>query len=396
MSSSSGAWVLGAAGTIALIVGVATTGGEASGAVQLASMLGVALLAAGLATGFAELRTRRAGSVAAEQELGRAIDDLRVLAESSRSLPAAAQTLEQTRVELADLRSTWAKAQAEGARDVVGVLRDALLELRSDMKLVVEASGAATRQAVAPLVADGIERTARAATERLDVLLDGFSRELEARRESERALADALRARIDEATGALREVAGSVQAGGIELSAVAQMFGESVDKHCQGAAVWGESLGQVEEAVERAGQEVAAEAMRSQLAATEELFGRQLQFQRALFEQVRMLRWSGSWSAVSRSRTHSGRPSSVGNGPDCSVPSGGRVVCVRRPGRRGASGVPTTTWPWPTSQLSSALRGSRTRRPCRRARSMARCWPRGCWAPRSRSRPPIGVTWSAN
>jgi hypothetical protein len=319
-------------------------------------MLGVALVAAGLATGFGELRTRRAGSAVAEEELRRAVDGLRALAENSESLPLAAQTLAQTSTGLADLQTAWESAQADATRELVGVLRDAVLELRADMKVAVEENGAATRQAVEPIVADGVQRTARAATERLDSLLDAFSHELEMRREGERALADGLAARMEDATGVLREVGeqqrsafeslasaseqsalriessaearadalaarleamvesqaaglaetgaavgaalreatGSVAAGGAELSAAAQMFSESVDRHREAATTWLESLGQVEQAVEQAGQEAAADAVRGQLAATEEIFARQLRFQQALFEQVRELRRSGA------------------------------------------------------------------------------------------------------
>jgi hypothetical protein len=46
----------------------------------------------------------------------------------------------------------------------------------------------------------------------------------------------------------------------------------------------------VEGAVERAGHEAARAALSDQLAATQEVFTRQLQFQRELFEQLRGLR----------------------------------------------------------------------------------------------------------
>jgi hypothetical protein len=110
-------------------------------------------------------------------------------------------------------------------------------------------------------------------------------------------LADGLSARGEAlaeglgATGELvREAADLVKAGGAEMSGVAEMFGQAVDRQRDAATAWLESLGEVEGAVEQAGQGAAADALRDQLSHTQELFGRQLQFQRELFEQLRELR----------------------------------------------------------------------------------------------------------
>jgi DNA-binding ferritin-like protein len=89
---------------------------------------------------------------------------------------------------------------------------------------------------------------------------------------------------------AVAEAAALVQSGGAEMSGVAEMFGEAVDRQQQAANAWLESLGEVEAAVDRAGRGAAAESLRAQLSASEEVFTRQLDFQRELFEQLRALR----------------------------------------------------------------------------------------------------------
>jgi len=291
-------WILGVAGVSVLVLGVLSTGG---GALQLASMVGVGLVAGGVASAFGELRARGAGAAAAEAELHRAVDGLHALAENANTLPGVARSLERTETGLGELRAEWTKLQEESARDLSSVLRETVHALRSDMKVAVEDAGFATRQAIEPLVADGVERTARAASERLDTLLEAFSRELDARRESEKRLAEALDVRLQslvesqnasltDSRAAFAEAASAVRAGSAELGAFAQMFAESVDRHRDAASAWLDGLSRVDDAVLRAGEGAAADALRGQLAATEELFARQLGFQQALFEQVRALR----------------------------------------------------------------------------------------------------------
>ncbi len=93
------------------------------------------------------------------------------------------------------------------------------------------------------------------------------------------------------ATGELiRDAATLLKTNSIEMAAVAEMFASSVERHREAAQSWLESLGEVEGAVERAGRGAAADALGDQLASTQEVFARQLQFQRELFEQLRTLR----------------------------------------------------------------------------------------------------------
>jgi hypothetical protein len=81
-----------------------------------------------------------------------------------------------------------------------------------------------------------------------------------------------------------------MKASAIEMSAVAEMFSKSIERQRESAAAWMETLGELEGAVERAGRSAAADALGDQLASTQEVFARQLQFQRELFEQLRSLR----------------------------------------------------------------------------------------------------------
>jgi hypothetical protein len=95
---------------------------------------------------------------------------------------------------------------------------------------------------------------------------------------------------VSGATGVVHEAAELLKASSVELGAVAEMFAKSVERQREAANTWIESLGELEGAVERVGRGAAADALGDQLASTQEVFARQLQFQRELFEQLRMLR----------------------------------------------------------------------------------------------------------
>ncbi len=116
-----------------------------------------------------------------------------------------------------------------------------------------------------------------------------------------KAAFDAAAARLDElgsglttavrsAVESAQEASEAVRAGGGELSAAAEMFAESVDRHRSAANFWLESLGAVEAAVQEAGEHAAADVLAEQLSATHELFSQQLVFHRELFDQLRSLR----------------------------------------------------------------------------------------------------------
>jgi hypothetical protein len=86
------------------------------------------------------------------------------------------------------------------------------------------------------------------------------------------------------------EAGALLKASSVEMGAVAELFAKSVERQREAAQSWLESLGELESAVERAGRGAAADALGDQLASTQEVFARQLQFQRELFEQLRNLR----------------------------------------------------------------------------------------------------------
>jgi hypothetical protein len=86
------------------------------------------------------------------------------------------------------------------------------------------------------------------------------------------------------------EASTTLAVAGAELASLAESFGVSVEQHREGAKAWLESLGELEAAIVRAGEGAAAEALESHLAHTQELFDRQLRFQRELFAQLRALR----------------------------------------------------------------------------------------------------------
>ena len=101
---------------------------------------------------------------------------------------------------------------------------------------------------------------------------------------------DELEKRLSETGRAVQEAAAVWQASSAEMQAMAQLFTSSVEKQREAAQAFSESFGDVEGAVERAGRDAAHDALSDQLAATQEVFARQLQFQRELFEQLRSLR----------------------------------------------------------------------------------------------------------
>ncbi len=99
---------------------------------------------------------------------------------------------------------------------------------------------------------------------------------------------------LESTTTLVHEAASVLKANSIEMAAVAEMFAASVERQREAAKTWIESLGEIEGAVERAGRGAAADALGDQLASTQEVFARQLQFQRELFEQLRTLRVSST------------------------------------------------------------------------------------------------------
>jgi hypothetical protein len=102
--------------------------------------------------------------------------------------------------------------------------------------------------------------------------------------------ADDLEQRLARTGGAVEEAAASWQASSAEMQAVADLFARSIERQREASDAWLENLGEVEGAALRAGQDAARDALADQLVATQEVFARQLQFQRELFEQLRALR----------------------------------------------------------------------------------------------------------
>jgi hypothetical protein len=108
------------------------------------------------------------------------------------------------------------------------------------------------------------------------------------------AHAERLSKGLETTTQLVHEAATVLGASSAEMGAVATLFHQSVDRQREAAQAWMETLGEIEGAVERAGRGAAADALGDQLASTQEVFARQLQFQRELFEQLRTLRSAGS------------------------------------------------------------------------------------------------------
>jgi hypothetical protein len=231
-------------------------------------------------------RTQLATLDGASQRLGQLAD--RVGDQLSAPLTAVAQLSERTQSALALLEHSGSALEGALARHdsaveaLVGAAREQLARLQ-------ETAAEGTLAAVERVVALGSEQAER---------LLRFETQLQAaQQEHGQGLSAQLSAHAAElgrglqGTGELvREAATLLKASSVELSAVAEAFTGSVERQREAASTWLESLGELEGAVERAGRGAAADALGDQLASTQEVFARQLQFQRELFEQLRSLR----------------------------------------------------------------------------------------------------------
>jgi hypothetical protein len=224
--------------------------------------------------------------------------------EFERAQATRAEALELTQASRAEELEL---AQAARAEALVAQLGDAVLALRDVGAEQAASISSYAQDAEARLIRHENEQAAtlsdwvqtldeaqRAQTEQRaelearlveagSVAVEGMRGQLETHAAS---LAEELRL----AGGVVSEAANLAQAGGAELSAVAEMFAAAVERQSEGAKAWLDSLTEVEHAVEMAGRGAAADALSGQLAETKGVFARQLEFQRALFEQVRDLR----------------------------------------------------------------------------------------------------------
>jgi hypothetical protein len=107
-----------------------------------------------------------------------------------------------------------------------------------------------------------------------------------------------LEQRLTRTSDAVQEAAALWQASSAEMQAVAELFANSVERQRQASEAWLESLGEIDGAVEHAGRHAARDALADQLASTQEVFARQLQFQRELFDELRALRAGQSRGAT--------------------------------------------------------------------------------------------------
>jgi hypothetical protein len=223
---------------------------------------------------------------AASQRLGQLAE--RVGEQLSAPLTVVAQLSERSQNAMALLEQSGSALEGALARhdhaveSLVGAAREQLARLQ---ETAAEGTLAAVERVVS-LSNEQAERLARFEAQ-LQAAQQGHGQQLS---EQLRAHAADL-GRGLEGTGALvREAANLLKASSVELGAVGEAFARSVEQQREAASTWLESLGELEGAVERAGRGAAADALGDQLASTQEVFARQLQFQRELFEQLRSLR----------------------------------------------------------------------------------------------------------
>lgn len=174
-----------------------------------------------------------------------------------------------------------------------GEQRQAVEELAQQVgRQIGELAGTAREAALSTLarLSDSAEeqamRWAKLETELADARIE-HARGLE---EQLAAHADRLESKLGDTSALVGQAAAIWKASSTELSAVADLFASSAERQREASEAWLESLGDIEASVERAGRHAAADALADQLASTQEVFARQLQFQRELFEQLRTLR----------------------------------------------------------------------------------------------------------
>ncbi len=248
---------------------------------------------------------RRAFSAAAERDAERAETLAKVAGTLRTELSAAAEVMR-------DRLGASADADAARAREAQAMFE----ELKGASAQIAEAARSQST-ALQQFVAATEGRTEALETrsqERLETLLDRIRETVDAQAQrladleqglrasqSETALtlaqqlgahAQELSTSLGQTSALVQDAAGLVQAGGAELTAVAEMFAEAVDRQREAAREWLENLGHVERAVADAGEGAAADALGHHLARTHEIFDRQLRFQQELFEQLRHARTS--------------------------------------------------------------------------------------------------------
>jgi hypothetical protein len=135
-----------------------------------------------------------------------------------------------------------------------------------------------------------VETLTQAFGERAAALTDAFGGQAERLASTLSAQADELKNGLGGTGKLVDDAAQLLKSSGAEMATVAEMFGRSVERQRETAKTWLETLGELEGAIERVGRGAAADALGDQLASTQEVFARQLQFQRELFEQLRSLR----------------------------------------------------------------------------------------------------------
>lgn len=225
--------------------------------------------------------TRRAG-----EELARLAASL---SEQAQAQLASEQSHDARAVDvLEQLTRSAALLETSSARQ--GQAIDTLVER---VGAEFSALGAAAREgaeaALARVTASADEQATRLA--RLeDELARGRAEHARRLEEQLIAHADGLAHNLGDTSQVVQEAAALWRASSVEMQAVADAFAKGVERQREAADAWLGSLGELEGAVERAGRHAAVDALSDQLASTQEVFARQLQFQRELFEQLRALR----------------------------------------------------------------------------------------------------------
>jgi len=253
-----------------------------------------------LRDGLGELRSELKGAVeeaaqASRLAVGRAVE------------PLAAEAADQAREGLAQLLARLDHdASVRNEREEAAAARLAEVVRRvvhqgSEVLERLERDGATRREAAAERL-EALDARLREAEEARSERLGAWAHALQgeltgAVSQLAERLAEQLDERAAETTRELaaqreqlREAGELVHAGGAELCTTAGAFAAALERQQESAREWLVGLGETEARLDAAGEAAAARALEARLDETQELFARQLEFQRELYAQLAALR----------------------------------------------------------------------------------------------------------
>ena len=190
---------------------------------------------------------------------------LEQLATNGEAMPRAATALRDAVTQLASLEKTWGAAHATAVAETSRALKEALASVRGELRDAVVHAGSAAEKALAPLVTRAVEGSVAAVKDHVAEVALHLEADRDARRAvdakesarederharlltDEKARADALGARWDEATRSLKETI--AQSSANDAEARARFAAEETSRAASLGAQWDEATRALKEAI---------------------------------------------------------------------------------------------------------------------------------------------------